>query len=77
MSVPVANDKLSNKAVETYPDQYGKLKDGSNWHKRDDVWIAYNRQWIGDVHVEMNQVGPLEPGYGGDPGQQVKLCVSL
>ncbi|CAB9507943.1 Domain of unknown function (DUF303) [Seminavis robusta] len=57
--------------VATDPTKYGKLKDSNgNWTVRDDVWIAYNRQNIGNVRVEMNQFGPLTPGYGGDPGQQ-------
>jgi len=59
--------------VETDPAKYGKLRqpDG-NWTERPDVWIAYNRQSIGNVRAEMNQHGPLIAGYGGYPGQQGK-----
>ena len=66
-----------NWMVETYPDLYGKLQTGfdeetntTEWAVRKDVWISYNRQKIGDVKADMNQYGPLVPGYGGDPGQQ-------
>jgi Carbohydrate esterase, sialic acid-specific acetylesterase len=57
--------------VQAHPARYGKLKDKTtgNWTVRSDTWIAYNRQFIGNVRVEMNQFGHLIPGYGGDPGQ--------
>jgi hypothetical protein len=57
--------------VQAHPGQYGKLKDikSGNWTVRSDAWIAYNKQQIGNVRVEMNQYGSLVPGYGGDPGQ--------
>jgi hypothetical protein len=58
--------------VETYPDKYGRLKNTTtnNWKQRDDIWITYNRQFIGNVRPELNQHGKLIPGYGGDPGQE-------
>ena len=58
--------------VETYPDKYGKLKNNktNNWKQRDDVWITYNRQSVGNVRQHINQHGKLIPGYGGDPGQE-------
>jgi hypothetical protein len=44
--------------------------DTSSWSVRADTWIAYNKQQIGNVKVEMNHYGNLVPGlYGGDPGQ--------
>jgi hypothetical protein len=56
---------VSNDATE-----YGRLKNKQGlWVERNDVWIAYNRQNIGNVRPEINQHGPLLPGYGGDPGQ--------
>ena len=66
-----------NWMVETYPELYGKLQQGvdpitnaTRWVPREDVWITYNRQSVGDVRADINQYGPLVPGYGGDPGQQ-------
>jgi hypothetical protein len=71
--------------VDTYPDEYRKLKNNEtntttttttttggegNWKQRDDVWITYNRQSIGNVLQHINQYGKLIPGYGGDPGQE-------
>jgi alpha-galactosidase len=57
--------------IQTQPDKYGKLQDESgHWISRQDVWIAYNRQQLDNVRTEINQHGPLIPGYGGDPGQQ-------
>jgi alpha-galactosidase len=41
----------------------------SSYVSRDDVWIIYNKQNYDSVKVEMNEYGPLVPGYGGDPGQ--------
>ena len=66
-----------NWMVETYPELYGKLQQGvdpitnaTRWVPREDVWITYNRQSVGDVRADINQYGPLVPGYSGDPGQQ-------
>jgi alpha-galactosidase len=43
-------------------------QDVGEWMDRDDVWIAYNRQWIDDVRPVMNEHGLLRPGsYAGDP----------
>mmetsp|Transcript_28886 Transcript_28886/g.69835 ORF Transcript_28886/g.69835 Transcript_28886/m.69835 type:complete len:532 (-) Transcript_28886:33-1628(-) len=41
------------------------------WTVRNDVWIAYNHQWIDDVRPAMNMHGNLYPGYGGDPHDQL------
>lgn len=41
----------------------------SSYVPRDDVWIVYNKQRYDSVKIEMNQYGPLVPGFGGDPGQ--------
>lgn len=64
--------------VNEFPDLYGKLKqkDG-NWTARQDTWITYNRQGIGNVRMEVNQHGELLPGYGGDPGQSDQLGPEL
>jgi alpha-galactosidase len=69
--------------VDTYPEKYGRLKNndtnetnsspsstGNNWKQRNDVWITYNRQSVGNVLRQINQHGKLIPGYGGDPGQK-------
>jgi hypothetical protein len=63
--------------VDTYPEKYGKLKNTNNtnggegnWKQRDDIWITYNRQFVGNVRPEINQYSKLIPGYGGDPGQE-------
>jgi len=63
--------------VDTYPEKYGKLKNKNNtnggegnWKQRDDIWITYNRQFVGNVRPEINQYSKLIPGYGGDPGQE-------
>jgi Carbohydrate esterase, sialic acid-specific acetylesterase len=58
--------------IDTYPDQYSKLRqqpDG-NWTVREDVWVAYNREYYLDVHGRIGQHGPLVPGFGGDPGEE-------
>lgn len=66
--------------VQVDPQKYGKLKnstfsssasssDNNHWTVRSDTWITFNKQHFDNVRVEMNQYGPLSPGYGGGPGE--------
>jgi Carbohydrate esterase, sialic acid-specific acetylesterase len=64
--------------MRTQPEKYAKLlqKDGS-WTKRNDVWVAYNREGVFDVRSDINQHGPLVPGFGGDPGETDQMGPEL
>jgi alpha-galactosidase len=58
--------------VDNAPDQYGKLKSGTDrhWTSRDDIMIACNHQGLYDLTPEMRTYGNLSAGLcGGDAGQ--------
>ena len=65
--------------VKNFPDQYGMLQDErGSWVERQDVWIAYNRQYfVNETDPVINQHGNLSVGFGGDPGQHGQVGPEL